>query len=102
MAYVDTHPETDHIQESLYGLRLWTHGYDFYAPSKIFSSHNADRPENSEYVHDRNTEKRAKSLKRARMLIEDGHNLDLGQFKLGYERTIEQYAQFDGYDFKNK
>jgi len=102
MAYVDTHPETDHIQESLYGLRLWTHGYDFYAPSKIFSSHNADRPENSEYVHDRNAENRAKSLKRARMLMEDGHNLDLGQFKLGYERTIEQYAQFAGYDFKNK
>jgi len=99
MPSIDTHTETDHIQEVLYGLRLWTTGYDFYTPSQIFSGHDSSAREDATYVHERKVEERKKGINRAQMLLQDGHNANLGEYSLGYERTLDQYAEFAGFDF---
>merc|ERR1719450_202820 len=40
-----------------------------------------------------------KGINRAQMLLQDGHNANLGEYSLGYERTLDQYAEFAGFDF---
>jgi len=102
ISHIDTHPETDHTQEVLYGLRLWTNGYDFYTPSRILSGHDSTPIGDSEYVAVQDANERVEAIKRARLLVEDGHHEELGKYSLGYERTLEQYALFAGYDFNRQ
>jgi hypothetical protein len=90
-------------EEFALAVRSYTKGYDIYTPDRIVSWHRAHNepnkkhftvlpPEFGQYRH-------KVAMERLRRLFEGG---DLGKYGLGTHRTLDEYEQFSGIDFKNK
>jgi hypothetical protein len=84
-------------------IRSFTNGYDIFTPSKILAWHRCHyNPLKKHYTNNSQEVGDAKhrhAMERLRKLIEGG---DLGVYGLGSVRTIEDYGNFAGIDFKNK
>ncbi|CAI5729185.1 unnamed protein product [Hyaloperonospora brassicae] len=98
-------PYLFHGEEYSRATRLWTAGYDFYAPSEDVAYH---WYETRKVVWERNWSKRyavqQKSKRRVRAILhlpvtkEDFDHTDLEKFALGTKRTLEQWKEFSGID----
>jgi hypothetical protein len=83
-------------------IRSFTHGYDLFTPSKILAWHRCHYNPLKKHFTDNKEIGDAKhrhAIERLRKLIE-GENLSI--YGLGNVRTIEDYGNFAGIDFKNK
>lgn len=90
------------------GARLWTHGYDFYTPSRAYigtwyqgqkgnkGSWSVDRKELSE-----SNERMGTLLKFPNSDQSEEALNKLGFYGIGKQRTLEQYLEFSGVDTKN-
>jgi glycosyltransferase involved in cell wall biosynthesis len=83
-------------------LRLFTSGYNIYHPHKLILHHFYSRPDNSKHwvdhtdwgILDYTAHQRLDSLL--------GHNdIDLGIYGLGTKRTLEDFKNYAGIDYKN-
>ena len=86
-------------------IRSYTHGYDFFTPSQIVAWHRVHTPTSGIKKHFNNnpeeiaSTKHRHAIERLRMLIEGE---DLGNYGSGNIRTVDQYAEFAGIDFKTQ
>ena len=84
-------------------IRSFTYGYDIFTPSKILAWHRCHfNPLKKHYTNNSQEIGDAKhrhAMERLRKLIEGE---DLGIYSLGNVRTVEDYGNFAGIDFKNK
>lgn len=98
-------PYLFHGEEYSRAVRLWTHGYDFYAPNRDICYH---WYEPRKVVWERDWSKRypiqQKSRRRIRKMLglsvssNDVDTTDLEKFSLGNVRSFEQWKQFSGID----
>jgi hypothetical protein len=96
--------------------RCYTLGYDLYHPHVNVIYHHYGRKNLPKHWVDHNEKNKiiygiekswgqrdAYSKKRIRQLLgEEDNGIDLGEFGLGKERSIDDYARYAGLDFKNK
>jgi hypothetical protein len=84
-------------------IRSYTYGYDLYAPSKILAWHRCHPNVPKKHYNNNPKEiadsKHSHAMERLRRLIEGG---DLGNYGLGTIRTLNEYEQYAGIDFKTK
>jgi hypothetical protein len=84
-------------------IRSFTHGYDIFTPSRILAWHRCHyNPLKKHYTNNPQEVGNAKhrhAMERLRKLIEGE---DLGIYGLGNVRTVEDYGNAAGIDFKNK
>lgn len=98
-------PYLFHGEEYSRAARLWTHGYDFYAPSEDICFH---WYEPRKVVWERDWPHRFKIQQRSRRRVRrmlglpisqpDVDDTDLDKFSLGNVRTFEQWKVFSGID----
>lgn len=90
-------------EEFALAIRSYTNGYDMFTPSQIVAwhrTHNAVPKKHYNTAPSEEANQRHRTaIERLRKLIEGG---DLGKYGLGNIRTLEQYGQYAGIDFKNK
>jgi glycosyltransferase involved in cell wall biosynthesis len=96
-----------HGEETTLAVRLWTNGWDLYGPTDAIIWHQYSKVVRSRHWDDnrRWTELEAVSLARMRHLVgmdplPADAPVDLTGFDLGSERTLEQYQQMSGIDFR--
>jgi hypothetical protein len=90
-------------EEFALAIRSFTKGYDTYLPDQIVSWHRAHPGPNKKHFNTFpeafGNRRHGVAMERLRMLIEGG---DLGKYGLGTERTLQQYEEFSGVDFKTQ
>ena len=101
-------------EEITLAARAFTHGWDVYAPTKPFVYHFYNEPAKGEtrplHWSDRQDWARFQALSRERFEYllagrppDDPKSLDnIGHFGLGRARTLKEYEDFCGIDFRNK
>lgn len=93
-------------EEGLFSLRLWTSGWNMYAPNKDICFHYYTRADKPKYWSNPDYGKYVDQSKhKVRVLMgfddikdEDNFSSDFKLYGLGSERTLEQYYKFIGYD----
>lgn len=98
-------PSLDHLfqgEEILYSARLWTTGFDFYAPQRNLCLHyytRKDKPKYWEDLHGYRESQKASQQKVVRLLGLDGKPPMTGYpYGLGTQRSLHEYFAFAGID----
>jgi hypothetical protein len=91
-------------------VRAYTCGYNFYSPYRQYIWHEYTRNYRRKHWddHGKNEHGKKASFERdiyarnkTRQLFEqEQHNIDIGIYGLGTERTLKDYEEFGGFDFK--
>lgn len=99
-------------EELLHSARLWTSGYNFYAPLKPFISHYYSRKGAPKFWDDnKEFEKcRQKAIHRVKYIlglgpldkVEEDFRVDIEKYGLGKQRSMKEYWKFMGVDFDKK
>jgi len=101
-------------EEQLMNVRLWTHGFDFYAPPESVVYHlwsRSYRPTFHELDFAFRNEAEQSSQERVRKLLgletksaaaEDHTSLDGDRFRVGSKRSVESFETFTGVSLKNR
>jgi Glycosyltransferase (GlcNAc) len=98
-------------EEITLAVRLWTHGWDLFAPNRVTVFHEySERPNKRRHWHDHKLwhEMSEKAGQRVRYLLEgrecrDASSLiDVGRYGLGKSRSLEEYQNATGVDFKRQ
>lgn len=94
-------------EEALYTVRVWTSGWDIFAPNKIILYHYYYRNGDPKYWdRDQEYQKNQQNSKnKARYLLGLIDNIPKGvenNLGLGIERTLEDYYNYAGINLKNK
>ncbi len=96
-------------EEILYSARLWTAGYNFYAPTIPFCSHHYARPGKPKFWDDNSSFSgcKAKAVTRCKYLLNLKTNIysvhndfrqGIEKYGMGKQRTLKQYWEFAGVD----
>lgn len=104
VAEVPYDPTLDHLfngEEIAFSARMWTSGYDFFAPLRNYVFHFYGRKEKPKFWNDHLTnyeEAKARSQQKVvRLLGLDGHPaLEQYQWGLGKERSLQAYLEYAG------
>lgn len=81
-------------------IRLFTHGWNLYSYGECYVYHQYER-KNQKFSPVKDA--MPNELKRFKKLLKiDPNDKELGEFGLGSERTLKEYEEFAGIDFKNK
>jgi hypothetical protein len=98
--------------EPTHGVRLWTYGWDLFAPSEnlIWHCYGPDKAGarapwfdgGQWYQHARLSGPRARHLLRVETATDPEALVDLPRFGLGTHRTLEDYERFAGLSFADK
>ena len=98
-------------EEITLAARLWTHGWDIFAPNRVTVYHEySERPNKRRHWHDHKlwTELSDRAFRRVRHLLDgepcsDAEAIrDIGDYALGTRRTLAQYEAFADVDFRRK
>jgi peroxiredoxin/predicted 2-oxoglutarate/Fe(II)-dependent dioxygenase YbiX/glycosyltransferase involved in cell wall biosynthesis len=97
-------------EEITMAVRLWTHGYDFYHPNKMFIFHDWDRSKRPTHFSDNKdwTKQNDRSVARVKHLLKAELSADkkivaeLDKYGLGTVRSLEEYQEYSGVDFAKK
>ena len=99
-------------EEIVLSARAFTHGYDFYHPTKTVIWHQYIRREQHKHWLDHvkdngfmveGEDRNARSKERQRKLFGmEPSNIDFGRYNLGTIRSLHDYELYAGLDFKNK
>lgn len=95
-------------EEQLFSARLWTSGYNLYAPVKPFCVHHYGREGKPRYGadHPESDGCRTRAMQRVRRIlglvgdkaVHPDFLLSMSKYGLGDKRTLKQYWAFAGYD----
>lgn len=95
-----------HGEETSLGVRAFTHGYDVFHLDRAIMWHFYERSGSVRHWDDSSTwqELNTESFKRFKALFGvDGEPLqDFEEYGLGKERTLQEYEEFAGIDFKSR
>ena len=99
-----------YVEETTMSVRAYTCGYNFYSPYRQYIWHEYTRNYRRKHWddHGKNEHGKKASFERdiyarnkTRQLFEqEQHNIDIGIYGLGTERTLKDYEEFGGFDFK--
>lgn len=89
-------------EETSLTVRLFTHGYNLYHPHKIILYHYYGRPKESKHWDDHEDWGSITSVAMSRLNCLLGRNTDhdLGEYKLGTERTLRDFMNYSGIDYE--
>ena len=100
-----------YTEETTMSARAWTKGYDFFSPYRPYIWHEYTRQGRPKHWEDHGLESETKKTsgerdvfarQKTRQLFEqEEHGIDLGIYGLGNVRTLREYEEFCGFDFKN-
>ncbi len=97
-------PDLPHLfqgEELLYSARLWTSGYDFFAPTANVVFHKYYRRDSAKFWQDLDYEAELKrTVAKVRALLA-GRLADYA-YGMGAERTLRQYWEFAGVDWSGR
>ena len=86
--------------------RSWTRGWDIFNPSENVVFHNYTREERVCHWSDQKTgygSLHKESLKKLRQMLHGEKNgIDIGEYGLGDERSLEDFEKISGIDFKER
>ena len=106
-SYSQVHKEVFHDTEMyFYGdelfmdINLFTHGWNIYNSNKSYIYHNYGRKKQRISIMEKSIEKEKDRL--LKLLTHKNNKKYLKEFKIGNERTIEEFEKFSGIDFKNR
>jgi hypothetical protein len=98
-----------HGEESSLAVRLWTHGYDLFGPNRVIMWHRASQARPMDHQIIPGYEQRVElSAKRCQVLLnrlecdDPAVTQDLERYGLGSVRTLQEYEEWSGVDFKNQ
>lgn len=99
-------------EELLHSARLWTAGYNFYAPVRSFVTHHYGREDKPKFWADRNNYEvcRKKAVQRVKYLlgleplesVDPEYQTDIEEYGPGNKRSLDEYYKFSGIDWKAK
>lgn len=99
-------------EEILYSVRLWTHGYNMYAPVEPFCTHHYGRHDKPKYWTDHSKFQKCKhkAVQRVKFFlgmlsmdkVPKEYRYDLSVYGPGNERSLKSYYDFAHIDVKNK
>jgi hypothetical protein len=99
-------------EELLFSARLWTAGYNFYAPVQTFLVHSYGREGKPRFWNDlKNFEScRKKAVMRAKYLlgaarldeVDPAYQRDLDLYGMGKKRTLQEYQEYAGFNLVTK
>jgi hypothetical protein len=89
-------------EETALAVRFYTHGYDLYHPHKIIIWHYYTRKNNKKHWDDCSEwgKYSIKATDRLNCLLNRNKNYNLGIYGLGNVRTLEDFQNYSGIDFK--
>jgi hypothetical protein len=100
-----------YCEETTMSVRAWTSGYDFFSPYRQYIWHEYTREGRPKHWDDHGVksetektsgERDAFARKKTRQIFEQEDNgINLGNYGLGKVRTLHEYEEFGGFDFKN-
>jgi hypothetical protein len=98
-----------HGEESSLGVRLWTSGYDLFSPNEVIMWHRASqaRPMDYQVIPEYAKRVELSSLRCQALLnrleVDDPEVLvDLDQYGLGSQRSLQEYEAWSGVNFKEQ
>lgn len=94
-----------HGEEMLHAVRLYTHGYNVYAPTKNTVYHyygREDMPKYWEDLSENHYQNRVKGEETALSIMQLIDSPYQGEFGLGSQRTAESFWKHTGIDFKHR
>lgn len=94
-----------HGEETNLSVRSFTKGYNIYHPHKNIQWHEYIRNDKTKHwdEHSSWSDHEKKTVKRIEQLLrQEDHGIDLGEFDLGDERTLEEYEKYANVNFKDK
>jgi len=99
-------------EEILFAVRMWTHGYDFYSPTKNLAYHYYDRKNEPKFWDDLpnyNNEVQHAIIKvlyllgkRKRKDVQPSLLVDIDKYGLGSYRSLQEYYNFSKLDMDKK
>lgn len=82
--------------------RLYTHGYNLRNPGECYAYHEYQRANRKFPTHIRKEDSELQRVLTMFDMVPESEKVDLGEFGLGSERTLDDYIEFCGIDFRNK
>lgn len=98
-------------EEITMGVRLWTHGYDIYAPNRVIGYHNYGlNPDRPRIWKDLAMQAKLSAQSRARVLwlcgtkdnLPQASAVEIDKYGLGSARSLAEYEMFSHIDFKKR
>lgn len=91
-------------EETALAIRLFTHGYNIYAPHQLLLWHYYTRKDDVKHWSDDKDwgKKSATALDRLDCLLGRNKNYDLTKFGLGKVRTLKDFQNYSGIDYDRK
>lgn len=99
-----------YTEETTLSLRAFTHGYDFFSPYQMIMWHEYTRSYRPKHWEDHGKESETKKTsgerdiyarnKTRQMFGTQDYGIDLGEYGLGSVRTLHDYEEYGGFDFK--
>jgi hypothetical protein len=100
-----------YCEETTMSVRAWTNGYDFFSPYRQYIWHEYTREGRPKHWEDHSTQSQTQKTsgerdsfarKKTRQIFEQEDNgIEVGIYGLGKARTLHEYEEFGGFDFKN-
>jgi hypothetical protein len=99
-----------YCEETTMSVRAWTSGYDFFSPYRQYIWHEYTREGRPKHWEDHGTKSETDKTsgerdifarnKTRQIFDQENHDIDLGIYGLGTARTLREYEEFGGFDFK--
>lgn len=85
-----------------YAVRLFTHGYNVYMPAKMYAYHEYTRPDR-QFPGIPDDVKIEEEMRVATLfdILPDDKKVDMQEFGLGTKRTLQDFVDFSGLNFKD-
>lgn len=100
-----------YTEETTLSVRAFTNGYDFFSPHRLVMWHEYTRNYRVKHWDDHGVESATKKTSGQRDILarnktrqlfgQEEHNIDMGIYGLGTVRTLHDYEEYAGLDFKN-
>lgn len=91
-----------YLEEQNLSARAWTTGYDFFSPHRVYLVHDYSRKYRAKIWDKKDTSALDMNARRRlwQLLGQDNLGIDLGRYGLGNKRSLAEYQEFIGVDFK--
>lgn len=100
-----------YTEETTLSVRAFTNGYDFFSPYRMVMWHEYTRNYRVKHWDDHGTESATKKTsgqrdifarnKTRQLFGQEEHGIDMGIYGLGTIKTLHDYEEYAGFDFKN-
>jgi|10_taG_2_1085330.scaffolds.fasta_scaffold01603_6 hypothetical protein len=92
--------------EPLLGMKAWTRGWDIFTPHKPVMYHHFYREKHPKFHSDHKKDQEIPWTKIEKLGVERSNQINfksyVGKYGLGKERSLKEFGEYAGVDFKNK